>query len=557
MCFQVMVSCLLLLLGLLPADCSTVPDAKALSPKGPRLKLSHADLRNGTAVFWEGGVSGGYQVLLLDDDQDWLLVGGKDHIYLLRPQSSDLPTRKIYWPAAREDVASCLIKGKSLDDCANYVRLLQPFNKTHIYACGTGAFNPQCTYLHLDHDTEELLVMLSHTVTSGKGKCPFSPSELFTATLTNGELYAGTSLDFVGGDAAILRTSIQGSSQHVIRTEAYNNKWLSEPEFVASFSISDTHNPDDDKVYFFLKERVVEAGYWGKRMYSYVGRVCNNDVGGRRTLNNRWTTFLKTKLVCSVPGPSGVDTQFDELEDIFVLETEDRQNPTIYGVFSTSSPIFRTSAVCIYSMASIRAAFNGSFAHKEGPECGWAEYKGNIPHPRPGTCPSETYDGLHKSTKDFPDEVVDFMQQHQLMWEPVLPLGGRSVLTNSPHMLKRVVVDRVDAEGGPCDILYLGTENGELLKAALVIKENTTSEAILLEELAVFQSPTPILSMKLSAKRQSLYVSSELGLVQLGLQRCQLNATDCGECCLVREPYCFWDGQTCSRLQDFRRPGHK
>lgn len=38
-----------------------------------------------------------------------------------------------------------------------------------------------------------------------------------------------------------------------------------------------------------------------------------NDVGGKRSLINRWTTFLKARLICSVPGPSGVDTQFDEL----------------------------------------------------------------------------------------------------------------------------------------------------------------------------------------------------------------------------------------------------
>lgn len=51
--------------------------------------------------------------------------------------------------------------------------------------------------------------------------------------------------------------------------------------------------------------------------------------------------------------------------------------------FSCSS-IFGGSAVCVYSMASIRAAFNGPFAHKEGPDHRWVEYKGRIPYPRPG-----------------------------------------------------------------------------------------------------------------------------------------------------------------------------
>ncbi|XP_062272331.1 semaphorin-3D [Scomber scombrus] len=393
------------------------------------------------------------------------------------------------------------------------------------------------------------MFMLSHVIESGRGKCPFSPREPFTARLTDGELYAGTSVDFMGANAAIFRTSVHGNSQHYIRTEAYDHNWLNEPEFVGSFSIPDTHSPDDDKVYFFFKERAVEAGQWDKRVYTRVARVCKNDVGGKRSLINRWTTFLKARLVCSVPGPNGVDTQFDELEDIFVLETKDLQNPTIYGVFSTSSSIFRGSAVCVYSMASIRAAFNGPFAHKEGPDYRWVEYKGRIPYPRPGTCPSETYDALHKSTKDFPDEVVSFMRQHQLMWEPVLPLGARPVLTrvNSPYMFKKVVVDRVDAEEGPYDVLHLGTDDGKVVKAVSVIKDNWDTEEIILEELTVFQSPSPILSMELSTKRQQLYVSSEVGVAQLGLQRCELYGADCAGCCLARDPYCSWDGQTCSR----------
>ena len=41
--------------------------------------------------------------------------------------------------------------------------------------------------------------------------------------------------------------------------------------------------------------------------------VFQNDVGGLRSLTNKWTTFLKARLVCSVPGPDGVDTHFDEL----------------------------------------------------------------------------------------------------------------------------------------------------------------------------------------------------------------------------------------------------
>ncbi|KAL0977953.1 hypothetical protein UPYG_G00163740 [Umbra pygmaea] len=544
---------LLQFLWLLPASIYMDSSAVIWTQTGPRLQLSHTEMRwsNSSAVFWDGGIRGGYQALLLDEDRGWLLLGGRDHIYLLHSDNLALPTRTIFWPAAKEHVEHCRLAGKNLStECANYVRLLQPFNKTHVYVCGTGAYYPQCTYIDLGHSTAEPLFHLqNHTVESGRGKCPYSPWESFTAKLTDGELYAGTSVDFMGANAAIFRTPIQSSHQHYIRSEAYQDHWLNEPEFVGSFSIPDTHSEDDDKVYFFFKETAVESNQWDRRVYSRVARVCKNDVGGKRSLIHRWTTFLKARLVCSVPGDRGVDTQFDQLEDIFMLETKDSQNPIIYGVFSTSSSLFRGSAVCVYSMASIRAAFNGPFAHKEGPDYRWVEYKGRIPYPRPGTCPSETYDPLHKSTRDFPDDVISFMRGHQLMWEAILPATRRPVFmrVNVPYTLRRLVVDRVDAEDGQYDVLHLGTDNGKVLKVVSVHKENWETEEIILEELTVFQSHVPILSMELSNKRQQLYVSSDEGVVQLALHRCQLHGKDCADCCLARDPYCAWDGNTCSR----------
>lgn len=534
----------------------------------PRLQLSHTELRtrNSSAMFWHSGavVNGYYEVLLLDEDRGWLLVGGRDHVYMLDSESLTQTIHKIHWPAGREHTERCKHAGKNLlTDCANFVRLLQPFNKTHVYACGTGAYHPVCTYIDLGHNVEEpALRLLSNAVESGRGKCPFSPHEPFSARLTDGDLYAGTSVDFMGNNAAIFRSSVHTTSQHYIRTEAHNDHWLNEPEFVGSFSIPDTHSQDDDKVYFFFKETAVESNQLDKRIYSRVARVCKNDMGGKRSLINRWSTFLKARLVCSVSAPGGMDTYFDELEDIFLLETKDPQNPVIYGVFSTTSSVFRGSAVCVYSMASIRAAFNGPFAHKEGPDYRWVEYKGRIPYPRPGTCPSETYDPLHKSTRDFPDEVMSFMRAHQLMWEPVVPIHRRPLFThiNTPYRLKKLVVDRVDAEDGQYNVLHLGTDDGKVLKVVSIPKENWETEEIILEELSVFQSP--ILSMELSTKRQALFVSSADAVARLPLQRCELYGKACVDCCLARDPYCAWDGTTCtnyfptnkrrSRRQDVR-----
>lgn len=99
--------------------------------------------------------------------------------------------------------------------------------------------------------------------------------------------------------------------------------------------------------------------------------------------------------------------------DVFLLQTRDKRNPLVYAIFSTSrsspspvpctypvvlplplhifplslsptSSVFQGSAVCVYTMADIRRAFLGPFAHKEGPNYQWVSYQGRVPYPRPG-----------------------------------------------------------------------------------------------------------------------------------------------------------------------------
>jgi len=40
-----------------------------------------------------------------------------------------------------------------------------------------------------------------------------------------------------------------------------------------------------------------------------------NDDGGHCCLVNKWSTFLKARLICSVPGADGMETHFDELRE--------------------------------------------------------------------------------------------------------------------------------------------------------------------------------------------------------------------------------------------------
>ncbi|KAM6937697.1 semaphorin-3D [Xenentodon cancila] len=530
---------------------ATFPFGASIKQSVPRVKLSHRELvQAGSVSLFLGPADGLHShSLLLDEERGRLLLGAKDHIYLLDPDNLAKGPRKIHWPTPRDRVEVCKLTGKNENlECANFIRVLHNYNRTHVYACGTGAFHPICTFIEINgHREDGVFQMLPNTVESGRLKCPFDPLQPFTSVLTDQHLYVGTSSDFLGKDATFTRSLGPPPDQHYIRTDISEDYWINEARFVSAHPIADTYNPDDDKIYFFFREVSWEGN--DKSILSRVARVCKNDVGGLRSLTNKWTTFLKARLVCSIPGPDGVDTHFDELQDIFLLPTRDDKNPKVYAVFTTSSSIFRGSAVCVYSMADIRAAFNGPYAHKEGPDHRWVEYEGRIPYPRPGTCPSKTYDPRIKTTKDFPDEVVSFIRFHPLMYHSVHPLTGRPVFTRVrvDYTLTHIVVDSVLADDGQYEVMFLGTDAGSVLKVVSITQENWSTEEVVLEELQVFQLPSPVLSLEISSKKQQLYVGSREGLAQVSLSRCYLYGHACAECCLARDPYCAWDGHTCSR----------
>ncbi|XP_051759725.1 sema domain, immunoglobulin domain (Ig), short basic domain, secreted, (semaphorin) 3bl [Ctenopharyngodon idella] len=519
----------------------------------PRLRLSYKDLlaTNRTSIF--SGFHGDLHLsaVFLDEYHDRLFLGGKDVLYSLRLDHTH-DAKEIHWPSLPGNREDCILKGKDPEtECANFVRLLQPFNRTHLLACGTGAFQPVCAYVNVGHRGEHVF-SLDHTmVQNGRGKCPHDPKLPFASTFTGGELYTGLTADFLGRDSVILRGL---GTRSPMRTET-DQRILHEPRFVAAHLIPDSADRDDDKIYFFFTERATETAERDDEgaIHTRIGRLCANDVGGQRVLVNKWSTFIKARLVCSVPGPHGIQTHFHQLEDVFLLRTKDETNPEIYAIFSTISNVFQGYAVCVYSMADIREAFNGPFAHKEGPDYQWGPYEGRVPYPRPGVCPSKITaqpGRAFRSTLEFPDAVLQFARTHPLMWRPIYPSQRQPLLlrTGAPYRLTHITVDRTQAEDGYYDVMFIGTDIGTVLKVIVLENGNSlTSEEITLEEMQVFKVPTPITSMDISVKRQTLFVGSQTGVVQVPLHRCSMYGKACAECCLARDPYCAWDGHTCTR----------
>ncbi|XP_026772237.3 semaphorin-3B [Pangasianodon hypophthalmus] len=518
------------------------------SSSSPRMKLTYKELQQFNGVKrYELDRSCCFGSLLLDEERGRLFVGAQNYLLSLSLDNIAKQEQKIYWPAPVEWREECNWAGKDINrDCVNYVKVLHHFNRTHLYACGTGAFHPTCAYVEVGQKVEDHVFRFDQSlVEDGKGKSPYDPRHAAASVLVGDELYSGVATDLMGRDFTIFRSLGQKPS---IRTEQHDSRWLNEPKFIGAFAVPESENPDDDKVFFFFRETAVEAQGFGKVTYARIGQLCRNDMGGQRSLVNKWTTFLKTRLVCSVPGNDGSETHFDELRDVFLLQTRDRKNPLVYTVFSTSSSVFRGSAVCLYTMNDIRRAFLGPFAHKEGPNYQWVPFQGKVPYPRPGMCPSKTF-GSFESTKGFPDNVIQFARHHPLMYNPVTPLGGRPLFlrTGMPYSFTQIAVDRVNAADGHYDVMFIGTDVGTVLKVISVPKGSWSNTELLLEELQVFKDSSSIINMQISSKRQQLYVGSDKGVAQVPLHRCSMYGKVCAECCLARDPYCAWDGHTCTR----------
>uniref|UniRef100_A0A6Q2YGA0 Semaphorin-3C n=1 Tax=Esox lucius TaxID=8010 RepID=A0A6Q2YGA0_ESOLU len=509
-----------------------------------------------------------YRILRMDEDHDRMYVGSKD--YILSLDLHDINKEPLI---VRPDSlpSCCSLFVPTQGECGNFVRLIESWNRTHLYVCGTGAYNPICTYinrgrrpqvwssapfsnglvckhrLHTDsplHPQEYIWHLEPGKVESGKGKCSYDPKLNSVSALINGELYAGVYIDFMGTDSAIFRTG----KQTAMRTDQYNSRWLNDPSFIHVQLIPDSAERNDDKLYFFFREKSAEMGQ-SPLTQARIGRICLNDDGGHCCLVNKWSTFLKARLICSVPGADGIETHFDELRDVYIQPTHDTKNPIIYGVFSVSGSVFKGSAVCVYSMADIRQVFNGPFAHKEGPNYQWVAYTGKIPYPRPGTCPGGTFTPNMKSTKDYPDEVINFMRNHPTMYNAVYPIHKRPLVvrTNVEYEFTTITVDQVAAADGNYEVLFLGTDRGTVQKVIVLPRDDEQTEELVLEEVEVFKVPTPITTMKISSKRQQLYVSSAVGVTHLALHRCDVYGEACADCCLARDPYCAWDGKSCSR----------
>uniref|UniRef100_A0A8D2BDQ2 Semaphorin 4D n=1 Tax=Sus scrofa TaxID=9823 RepID=A0A8D2BDQ2_PIG len=511
----------------------------------PRITWEHREVQ--LVQFHEPGIFN-YSALLLSEDKDTLYVGAREAVFALNAHNISRKQHEAYWKVSEDKKAKCAEKGKSKQtECLNYIRVLQPLSASALYVCGTNAFQPTCDHLNLTS-----FAFLGKNE-DGKGRCPFDPAQSYTSVMVDGELYSGTSYNFLGSEPIISRNS----SHSPLRTE-YAIPWLNEPSFVFADVMRESPgggDGGDDRVYFFFTEVSVEYEFVFKLLIPRVARVCKGDQGGLRTLQKKWTSFLKARLICSRPDSNLV---FNVLRDVFVLRSPDLKEPVFYGVFTPQLNNVGLSAVCAYNLSTAEAVFSrGKYmqsATVEQSHTKWVRYNGAVPTPRPGACITrEARAANFSSSLNLPDKTLQFVKDHPLMDDSVTPIDGRPRLIKSDVNYTQIVVDRTWAlDGTVHDVMFVSTDRGALHKA--ISLDNSVH---IIEETQLFQDSEPVQTLLLSSKegRKFVYAGSNSGVVQAPLAFCGKHGT-CQDCVLARDPYCAWSPATaaCITLHQTDRP---
>ncbi|KAM4755751.1 semaphorin-6C isoform 1-T1 [Cyanocitta cristata] len=483
-----------------------------------------------------------------------LFVAARDHIYafeLGQDKGTLYPERHLTWEP--QDRENCAMRGRRQDECHNYIRVLVPRDAETLLACGTNAFSPLCrTYQvsSLARQGDEV---------SGQARCPFDAKQSIVALFVDGSLYSATVADFQASDAVIYRSLSPGRAP--LRTLKYSSRWLQEPHFVQVL-------PYGPYVYFFFREVAVELSALGKVLVARVARVCRNDRGGSpRVLERRWTSFLKVRLQCSVPGDTVF--YFDVLEAVTPPQTL-HGRPAVLALFGTQPNSIPGSAVCAFYLADVERSFEGPFAEPRGAT--WTPVpEDKVPQPRPGCCAGMGPAAGVVTSGDFPDETLVFAKEHPLLHGAVGPAGGRPLFTRTGTRLTQLAVDTGAGPRGNQTVLFLGAEDGRVLKVLAAAQRPETTQTpggtpapgdtrelgdsgaktLLLEEISLYDPgrcrgprgtgvPSRVLGLELHLPGRELLVAFAGCLVRLPLSRCAHHGSCRGSCLAARDPYCVW-----------------
>uniref|UniRef100_A0A0R3RXL2 Sema domain-containing protein n=1 Tax=Elaeophora elaphi TaxID=1147741 RepID=A0A0R3RXL2_9BILA len=310
-------------------------------------------------------------------------------------------------------------------------------------------------------------------------------------------------------------------------------------------------------VYIWLREQAVEYESCNDgAVYSRIARLCRSDNGGPRPYSNEWTSFVKARLNCSIPGH--YPFYFDQIEAIAPPVNSSYSSETkqlVYAVFRSPLAGISSSAICAFDIRQINDVFSESkYGDRSNLQSLWmsALFSGTSKY-RPGKCTN--------NSQLLPEEAVAFARANPLMNEAVPNYFGAPIAihTGLDHFTQIVIDPQVKAINGYLyDVIFIGTNQGNIFKMVnLAGTKSTTKQPS--HHIYTFQiTNEPIRNMMLyqgnmgsSPTERYLIAVSERSVARVPLAQCDRFDT-CSDCVALRDPHCAWDlkAKKCVLLSD-------
>ncbi|KAM8839480.1 semaphorin-4E-like [Synchiropus picturatus] len=471
-------------------------------------------------TFHEEGVFD-YSTMLLREDLDLLVVGASGMLYALHLNDISKKNDSLKWDVTPQQVLKCEAKTiHAATDCRNQIKTLLKTQDDRMFVCGTNALDPRCD--HMSYVDGKLT--LEGKAERGTYMCPSDPSESSASLMIGNDVYSATESVFSRSPPNFVRT-------------LEDKDTFSDPKFVAMEMMPESENSDtgdDDKIYLFFSEKAVEYETYKPMLVSRVARVCKGDLGGQISFRERWTSLIRARLQCPVPGSKWPYIIQDTYR--WCDPQQDWKSCLFFAAFTSQTRSSPGSAVCVYSVTDISREFSEGTSFIRILDK-WQPFKGSLPVPRPGSCIDNAARkaGINQSLL-LPPKTIRFIQRNPIMKDNILPVGGKASLVTERGEFTRIIVDQVQTtDGDSHHVMFIGTKKGTILKAV-----NYDGEMFIIQEVQVFKTPEPIKILKFSSVRRQIYAGSDSGVVQVSASSCG-RSLSCVDCVLARDPYCGWD----------------
>lgn len=221
--------------------------------------------------------------------------------------------------------------------------------------------------------------------------------------------------------------------------------------------------------------------------------------------------------------------------------TTERQS-IIYAVFTTPENSIPGSAICAFYIDDIMDAFEGRFKSQKDSTSNWLPIPPeNVPDPRPGKCVDDS--------RTLPTMSVNFIKTHTLMETSVPSMHGKPLLTrvNLKHRFTAITVDpQIEGlDGNLYDVIFVGTDDGRIIKLVNYISTNITGDAQQAEPIVVTETQAlpvgqQVRELSVSRHTDTLIVIGNGHIVSIPLNHCN-KILHCRDCLMLQDPYCVWD----------------